>query len=792
MAATTTKKTPKLTFELAYSSIMPTLAKAILAEKVSIAEYMKLYTAVADFCKVDANSSTSSLIGGGRGDIMYKAVTQFLREAISQRAAEIAAIRSDEERLIEHKAAWEKYKNFSQFTNGAFRYLNQHWTKRVNDVSMVKPKEGEEPQRPQGKFFEVYTLCMVIWKEEMFEKTDMAMTKSALGLMKADRDGENGVQVDLIKALVEALVEAGIEYKKIEDPVALMGDEEEKTVDENELTEEARTMLQTYEKYFETLMLEETFEYYKKESANVMGEGNIISYMEKAQQRLDEESHRSKFYLHNILTHDRLQNAVERAYIVARLDMFQNEFKSLLSAEKNYELELMYGLCSRVQEAIDQLKEDFAGYVNEKGREAIATIPEAMQNDPNVFMEVILKTLTKYQEMARDAFRADHGFKLAYDAGCTRWINKNCITEKVKALNKSAELLARFVDVAMRKGAAEDYEKTHDKAMAVFHYIDDKDIFQKYYNRFLSKRLLMDTSMNEDAEAGMIARLKSACGHEYTTSATRMFSDISTSKDLTRKFRDQFTELKVDANISVLNTAVWGYSPAYTFDLPAELNAVVGSFEEHYKIAHSGRKLNWLHHMSRGEITASGFGKRKYTFIATAPQMVVLLKFNDTDALTMSHIHAETSLPHDILKGVLASFVKAEILKLPEGTKFTSSLPQSTEFTLNKKFVSKRIKMDLMKLQTVIKGDGDAKKEQAEMEKTLDEDRKMVIQAAIVRTMKMRKKLVHNMLITEVVEQVAARFQPKITMVKKCIDLLMEKEYLKRAEDDKDSYEYIS
>jgi len=39
-------------------------------------------------------------------------------------------------------------------------------------------------------------------------------------------------------------------------------------------------------------------------------------------------------------------------------------------------------------------------------------------------------------------------------------------------------------------------------------YVDDKDIFQKFYSRMLAKRFIYNTSSSEETEGNMISRLK--------------------------------------------------------------------------------------------------------------------------------------------------------------------------------------------------------------------------------------------------------------------------------------------
>jgi hypothetical protein len=58
------------------------------------------------------------------------------------------------------------------------------------------------------------------------------------------------------------------------------------------------------------------------------------------------------------------------------------------------------------------------------------------------------------------------------------------------------------------------------------------------------------------------------------------------------------------------------------------------------------------------------------------------------------------------------------------------------------------------------------------------------IQCAIIRTMKSHKKMAYVELIAETIRQIQPRFTPAPSDIKKYIDSLIEKEFLKRLEGD--------
>jgi cullin 3 len=82
--------------------------------------------------------------------------------------------------------------------------------------------------------------------------------------------------------------------------------------------------------------------------------------------------------------------------------------------------------------------------------------------------------------------------------------------------------------------------------------------------------------------------------------------------------------------------------------------------------------------------------------------------------------------------------------------------------------------------------------ERAETDQKINEDRKLAIQACIVRVMKARKQATHAQLVNEVTRLLAQRFQPKPATVKKQIESLIERDYLERSTTERKMLLYIA
>jgi hypothetical protein len=54
----------------------------------------------------------------------------------------------------------------------------------------------------------------------------------------------------------------------------------------------------------------------------------------------------------------------------------------------------------------------------------------------------------------------------------------------------------------------QEIEGVLDKSMVLFRFLQEKDVFERYYKQHLAKRLLLNKSVSDDSEKNMISKLK--------------------------------------------------------------------------------------------------------------------------------------------------------------------------------------------------------------------------------------------------------------------------------------------
>lgn len=84
-----------------------------------------------------------------------------------------------------------------------------------------------------------------------------------------------------------------------------------------------------------------------------------------------------------------------------------------------------------------------------------------------------------------------------------------------------------------------------DKTITVFRYISENDVFERYYKGHLAKRLLLGRSVSDDAERGMLAKLKLECGHQFTQKLEGMFKDMKLSADTMKDYQEHLSKTTV-------------------------------------------------------------------------------------------------------------------------------------------------------------------------------------------------------------------------------------------------------
>ncbi|KAJ7263792.1 ubiquitin-protein ligase [Mycena rebaudengoi] len=719
-----------------------------LEEGLSFAGYTSLYTTVYNYCtstkmhgKLEGNRTGANLVGS---DLYNKLTGPIVAKAEGLQ---------DEALLRYYAAEWDRYTTGANYLNRLFTYLNRYWVKRERD-------EGKKA------VYQVYTLALAQWKAQFFlpsQGTSNKITSAVLRLIEQQRDGAS-IDQTLVKKVVDSFVSLGLD-----------------NADPN------KECLDVYKEHFEAPFIAATERYYTTESEAFLASGTVSDYLKRAEERLREEEDRVERYLHT-KTRKELVGRTEHVLIRAHSERMWEAFQGLLDYDQDADLQRMYALLARIPEGLEPLRRKFEEHVKKAGLGAVASLVGggggAGELDPKAYVDALLEVHHKNAETVARSFKGEAGFAASLDKACREFVNRNDATGS--SSTKSPELIAKHADMLLRKNnkmaEEEDLEGALNRVMILFKYLEDKDVFQTFYTTKLSKRLIHGVSASDESEASMITKLKEACGFEYTNKLQRMFTDMSLSKDLSDSFKERMSQTHDDAgditfSIMVLGTNFWPLAPpTHDFLVPRELLTTYERFTRYYQTKHSGRKLTWLWNYSKCELR-TGYLNQKYILMTSAFQTAVLLQYNAVDTMGLDELVAATGIERGYLAQVVGLLVKAKVLV--EG--------EEEQYDLNPGFKSKKIRVNL---NLLIKAEAKAVDE--EVLKAVDEDRKYVTQATIVRIMKARKTMKNQALIQEVIAQISQRFAPKIPDIKKAIETLLEKEYIERVDGSKDTFAYVA
>jgi len=704
--------------------------------------------------------------------------------------------------------------------NNFLHTLNMAWQDHHTSMVMIRDilMYMDRVYVTQNNVENVYNLGLATFRDQVVRYTDIRshLRKTLLDMVARERKNEV-VDRQAVKNTCQMLMVLGVESRSV------------------------------YEEDFEKPFLEQSAEFYRLESQKFLAENSASVYIKKVEQRINEEAERATHYLDKS-TEGPIVSVLEEELICKHMktvvEMENSGVVHMLKNDKTQDLACMYKLFGRVPQGLRTMVDCISAYLREQGKALVvepdtgeastsADPPPVTTKNPITYIQALLDLKDRFDHFLLEAFSNDQLFKQMISRDFEYFLNLNA---------KSPEYLSLYIDDKLKKGVKglteTEVEVLLDKSMVMFRFLQEKDVFEKYYKQHLAKRLLLNKSVSDDSEKNMISKLKHECGCQFTSKLEGMFKDMTVSGTTMEEFRSHVTASNVnlsgvDLFVRVLTTGFWPTQSATPkCNIPHPPATAFEAFKRFYLGKHSGRIVTLQPQLGSADLNAVFYGAkkedkgssssmalesaagnadgadgadtppaegngnaknaRKHIIQVSTYQMCILLMFNQRSSWSYQEIADETEIPERDLMRAMQSLTMGKIgqrvlARIGEGSK-SKDVEPSHVFVVNDSFTSK---LHRVKIQTVAsKGESDP--ERKETRSKVDEDRKHEIEAAIVRIMKARKRMQHNVLITECTEQLKSRFLPSPVVIKKRIESLIEREYIARTAEDRKIYTYVA
>lgn len=632
-------------------------------------------------------------------------------------------------------------------------------THMIKDVLMYMDKTYV----PQHKKIPIYNMAVLTFRSIIHNEVRDRLIFIVLRNIEMERNGHL-IDRDLMKNILTMLVELSIDGVNV------------------------------YEEDFECYFIEKTRSFYRLESEQYIMHNSSSDFINQAEKRLLQETNRVRHYL-SPSTEPKLKNVMEFEFISSHartlIDMDTSGFFFLLRANSFDDLKKMYILFCKVPSTLDMLRECMCQAIKTAGTEIVQdqNTKDSDSSSSVQFVNRILELKHKYETIIQNCFNNEKKAQKKLKDSFEHFLNIDSA--------KCALHLACFCDELLKgggRGGRElvDAELQIDRVISIFNYISDKDVFESIYRQQLSKRLLNGRSSSDDAEKLMITKLKSECGQQFTSKMEGMFLDMHLSKEIMDQFRctPLHGTCPVELEVQTLTASHWAlvHNP---LALPPPLQDCCSRFAAFYlQKFKTGRRLTWMTHV--GSVDIKGLfaeGRRELT--VSVLQASVLMQFNDKNSVSLPLLRAalggDSVGDAELRRHVLSLCIgKTKILNKASKGK---GLEDDDIISFNDQFSTKfkRIKVPLLCNKDSSLADDGSKGASAAVE----EDRRHLVEASIVRLMKTRKTMTHNDLVAETSRQLSLRFCPAPQFIKNRIESLIEREYIAR-EADMRSYRYLA
>ena len=541
-----------------------------------------------------------------------------------------------------------------------------------------------------------------------------------------------------------------------------------------------------YDTMFERGHLESTQSFYRNEAQVYIKHGDAARYCRNTLSRIREEANRcdtmlapeTKLKILRILEEELIKKKL------AELVLVETGVKNMIENDNFHDLNMIYILNRRVDnnkaevtKAVSQGILDSGHAINDaaastgEGDQGLGKPKSAGEKPLNPNQQTIsalewvrsmLNLKEKYDQLWMNALESDSVVQPAMTRSLSECININ---------PRSSEFISLYLDDNMKKGLKDktddEIDQVLNKAITLLRYINDKDLFERYYKKHLCKRLLMSKSLSIDHEREMIRKMKVELGNSFVSKLEVMFKDMTLSDGLTTSYRSRVSaggssQKLTDLSIHVLTSLTWpletmqpnnlgsGEDGRNAIIFPPTIERVKHGFNSFYAEKHSGRKLTWMPNMGTADIRATfpmipgqegtPLGKeRRHELNVSTYAMIVLMLFNDLPSgasYTFDDIQSRTNIPTPELTRNLQSLAVAPKTRILRKEPMSKDINPNDRFFYNEQFTSPYLRI---KVGVVAGGDKnrlEGDRERRETERKNDETRGYAVEAAVVRNMK--------------------------------------------------------